>query len=220
MPGRSTPTTPIADAAQSALRQRILDAAFAAFASGGYDQTSTLEIATRARASKRELYALVGNKQDLLVACITERARRLQVPADIPMPTDRETLASVLSTFGAQLLRETTAPTVVAVFRLAIAEANRAPEVARALDEVGRGTTRTALRAIMQHAISHGLVAGRPALMAEHFASLLWGDLLIGLLLRVVEQPSLVEIDRRARIATAGFVALYPQPPGAGARDR
>jgi len=30
----------------------------------GYATTSTLEIATRARVSKRELYALVGNKQE------------------------------------------------------------------------------------------------------------------------------------------------------------
>jgi hypothetical protein len=36
----------------------------------GYATTSTLEIATRARVSKRELYALVGNKQEMLIACI------------------------------------------------------------------------------------------------------------------------------------------------------
>src|SRR4051794_14100017 len=104
MASRATSTTPTQDAAQSPLRARILEAAFGAFAEGGYAQTSTLEIATRARASKRELYALVGTKQELLVACITERAGRLRVPADLPLPTDRAMLAGVLSTFGAQLL--------------------------------------------------------------------------------------------------------------------
>src|SRR5690242_18157859 len=48
------------------LRQRIVAAAFAAFRDKGYAATTTLEIATRARVSKRELYALVGNKQQLL----------------------------------------------------------------------------------------------------------------------------------------------------------
>jgi hypothetical protein len=40
-------------------RERILDAAFASFMKSGYATTSTLEIATRARVSKRELYAVV-----------------------------------------------------------------------------------------------------------------------------------------------------------------
>src|SRR6267143_477739 len=58
---------------ETAVRARILEAAFAAFMKSGYATTSTLEIATRARVSKRELYALVGNKQEMLIACIAER---------------------------------------------------------------------------------------------------------------------------------------------------
>src|ERR1700675_2426892 len=122
-------------------RQRILDAAFSAFMERGFAETSTLEIATRARVSKRELYALVGSKQEMLAACIGERAKRLQVPADLPAPHDRETLARTLEMFGTQLLREVSDPTVIAVFRLAIAEAVRAPEVARVLDSIGSETS-------------------------------------------------------------------------------
>src|SRR5579859_4398509 len=92
---------------EAAVRKRILEAAFAAFMQTGYAATSTLEIATRARVSKRELYALVGNKQEMLTACISERARRLQVPADMPVPRDRATLEQVLASFGTQLVRET-----------------------------------------------------------------------------------------------------------------
>ncbi len=46
-------------------------------------------------------------------------------------------------------MREVSDPHVVAVFRLAIAEAIQAPEVARTLDVVGRETSRAALRHIM-----------------------------------------------------------------------
>jgi hypothetical protein len=49
---------------EAAVRERILEAAFAAFMKSGYATTSTLEIATRARVSKRELYALVGAQHD------------------------------------------------------------------------------------------------------------------------------------------------------------
>src|SRR6266700_1545272 len=90
---------------ESAVRKRILEAAFAAFMKSGYATASTLEIATRARVSKRELYALVGNKQEMLIACISERARRLDVSADLPVLRDRETLAQVLASFGTKLVR-------------------------------------------------------------------------------------------------------------------
>src|SRR4029079_18924931 len=106
----------------TAVRKRILGAALSAFMEGGYAQTSTLEIATRARVSKRELYALFGNKESMLVACITERARRLKAPADLPAPSDRETPSQVRTSFGTKLLPESTDPVVVAVFRLAISE--------------------------------------------------------------------------------------------------
>src|SRR5262249_42014714 len=82
---------------ETAVRERILEAAFAAFMESGYAATSTLEIATRARVSKRELYALVGNKQEVLIASISKRARRLDVPAHLPALRDRETLEKVLA---------------------------------------------------------------------------------------------------------------------------
>lgn len=198
----------------TAARARILDAAFAAFMERGYAATSTLEIATRARVSKRELYALVGNKQALLVACISRRAQRLQVPADAPEPHDRETLALVLTSFGTQILREITDPAVVAVFRLAVAEAIRAPEVAQAVDSIGRETIRAALRQMMARAQASGLLEGRPAELAEQFGTLLWGNLILNLLLGVTERPNSREAAARARDAAATFLQLHPAPTG------
>jgi len=194
------------------VRQRILGAAFKVFTENGYAGTSTLEIATRARVSKRELYAVVGNKQEMLIACIRERAKRLEMPADVPEPCDRETLARTLATFGAQLLREISDPTVLAVFRLAIAEAVRAPEVARALDSIGGEASRVALREIMIRARSAGLLGGPPVEMVEQFTGLLWGNLMVGLLLRVTDRPNPRRIAQHAREATAAFLQIYPQP--------
>ena len=197
---------------ETAVRERILEAAFAAFMKSGYATTSTLEIATRARVSKRELYALVGNKQEMLIACISERAKRLEVPADLPLPHDRETLEQVLASFGTKLVHEVSDPTVIAVFRLAIAEAVQAPEVARALDSTGREASRTALRKIMAQAQASGLLTGRPAELAGQFAGLLWRDLMVSLLLGVAERPNPREIAGRARDAAAAFLQLHPLP--------
>ena len=201
-------------------RGRILNAAFAAFMESGYAAASTLEIATRARVSKRELYTLVGNKQQILIACIQERAHRFQVPADLPDPRDRETLAQLLTAFGTQLVQEISDPAVVAVFRLAIAEVVQAPEVARALDSIGRETSRAASRKIMAQAQASGLLTGRPAELAEEFAGLLWRDLLVSLLLGVAERPTSREIAGRARHAAAAFLQLHPVPNDARSRDR
>ncbi len=193
-------------------RKRILGAALSAFMEGGYAQTSTLEIATRARVSKRELYALFGNKEAMLVACITERAQRLNAPADLPEQRDRKILTEVLTVFATRLLTETTDPVVVAVFRLAISETVHAPKVAQALETIARKPTRDALRAIMANAKSAGLVVGDPDAMTEKFLGLLWGDLMTGLLLQVADRPSAAQIARRARDTTMAFLQIHPEP--------
>jgi AcrR family transcriptional regulator len=195
-----------------AVRKRILTAALSAFMESGYAQTSTLEIATRARVSKRELYALFGSKEAMLVACITERAQRLKAPLDLPELRDREILSKVLTGFGVKLLTETTDPVVVAVFQLAISEAAHAPKVAQALESIARKPTRDALREIMASAKSARLLAGDPDAMAEKFARLLWGDLMTDLMLHVADRPSAGEIARRARDAASGLLMIYPQP--------
>ena len=183
-----------------------------AFTKSGYAAASMLEIATRARVSKRELYALVGNKQEMLVACISERAKRFGVPPDLPVLRDRETLAQVLASFGTKLVREASDPTVIAVFRLAISEVTQAPEVARALDSIAREASRAALRKIMAGAQASGLLTGRPAELASQFNGLLWRDLQVSLLLGVAERPNPGEIARRARDAAAAFLQLHPPP--------
>jgi AcrR family transcriptional regulator len=195
---------------ESAVRERILDAAFAAFTKSGYASASMLQIATRARVSKRELYALVGNKQEMLIACIKRRAKRLDLPVDLPVARDRETLKQVLASLGTKLLREVSDPTVIAVFRLAIAEAVQAPEVAHTLNSIGRETSRAALRKIMAQAQESGLLAGPPEELGAQFAGLLWRDLMVSLLLGVAERPTAREITERARNAAAAFLQLHP----------
>jgi AcrR family transcriptional regulator len=194
----------------AAVRERILTAAFEAFRERGYAATSTLEIATRAHVSKRELYALVGNKQEMLIAAIADRAKRFRASADMPPLRDRATLARVLTAFGTRFVREVSDPHVIAVFRLAIAEAVQAPEVAQTLDSLGRETGRAALRHIMTQARAAGLIDGSPADLAEQFAGLLWRDLLVGLLLGVAQRPNPRATEARARDAAEAFLRLHP----------
>jgi AcrR family transcriptional regulator len=199
--------------ARAAVRERILRAAFSVFMTRGFTRASMLEIATRARVSKRELYALVGNKQAMLVAGITQRAARMRPSTPMATPVDRNALAQALTTFGGRLLHETADPTVLAVFRLAISEANSASAVAQTLHSLGRESHRTALRDILASACRNGLLAADIDLMAEQFMGLLWGTLMVSLLLGIAELPTRSQLLARAREAAAAFLAIYPQPP-------
>jgi AcrR family transcriptional regulator len=203
------PLTPEPDSANPK-RTRVVSAALAAFHELGFS-ASTLEIATRAKVSKRELYTLFSNKHDLLTACIAERAQRMRFPLESPASFDRQTVTATLVAFGTAILRGVSDQSTLAVFRLAIAESENSPEIARMLDAAGRQANLQALSEFLKKAGKSGqLVPGKPETLAALFFASLWGDLLIRLLLRVVDPPTPQEIARRARLATDAI--LKPNP--------
>jgi AcrR family transcriptional regulator len=191
---------------------RIIGAAFKAFMENGYAGTSTLEIATRAKVSKRDLYANFASKQAILVACIANRAARTRLPTDLPVPRSRAMLAATLTTFGATVIREVTQPAVMAMFRLAISEAERSPDVAEILS-TSRSVNRNALAGVLAQAQAAGILGeGGPQEMMEQFFALLWGDLMLRRLLGAAPAPKPAEIQRRAQAATEAFLKLYAHP--------
>jgi len=102
---------------------------------------------------------------------------------------------------------------VVALYRLAVIEGERSTEVALTLDAAGRGSVRASLDELLRGAQAAGLLRpGDITAMAGEFYGLLWGDLLVRLVLRVVEQPSPAEIARRAERATQALLALHSTP--------
>jgi AcrR family transcriptional regulator len=201
---------------ENSMHARILGAAFKAFVEDGYAGTSTLDIATRAKVSKRDLYATFGSKHAMLVSCIKSRAERMRLRPDLPTPRTRQMLAATLTGFATNLVRETSDPDVLSTFRLAIAEADRSPEIAEALDRTGRGAACAALAGLLAQAQSAGLIGpGDPTEMAIQYQGLLWEGLMVGLLLGVAKRPGPVEAARRAGKATESFMQLHPEPAGA-----
>ncbi len=194
---------------ERSIRERVLEAAFAVFRKHGFPGASTLEIATCAQVSKRDLYALFDDKNAMLAAAIKERARRMRQPLDLAasVPQNRKALAAVLVEFGVSILRGVCHPDVLAIYRLAIAESERAREIGRALESGGREPNHAALSALLAKAQRQGLIGpGDPAAMATRYFAVLWGDLLIRLLLRVRDAPTTDEITTRARNATEALL--------------
>jgi AcrR family transcriptional regulator len=171
----------------------------------GYAGTSTLEIASRAKTSKRDLYAKFPNKRAVLLACIANRAARMRPPSDLPAPHSRDMLTSILTRLGATVVREVCQPEVIAMFRLAISEAERSPEVAETLN-ASRSVNRNALAELLAEAQAVGILGhGDPQQMMERFFALLWGDLMVGRLLGVTASPKPAEIDRTRRCSCRCF---------------
>ena len=195
-----------------ALCDRIIGVAFEAFVKNGYAGTSTLEIARRAKISKRDLYANFPNKQALLLACISKRAARMRLSPDLPAPRSRDMLGQILVGFGATVIREVTHPAVMAIYRLAISEAEHSPDVAAILN-ANRLANRNALAELLGRAQASGILGhGDPRQMMEQFFGLLWGDLMLNRLLGAVGVPIGEEIDRRARGAAEAFLKLHGKP--------
>ena len=95
------------------------------------------------------------------------------------------------------------------MFRLAIAEAERSPEVARAIDD-GRKAARRTVSELVAHAQSLGyLRPGDPLTMADRFLALLREGLMMSLLLGVVTPPGPAKIEARAADATRAFLEIY-----------
>ncbi|HUB94842.1 MAG TPA: TetR/AcrR family transcriptional regulator C-terminal domain-containing protein, partial [Stellaceae bacterium] len=123
----------------------------------------------------------------------------------------RPEFEATLVRYGIAALREVSSPTVTAMYRIAIADADTSTEVAQALDTAGRATTRALLVDIMRRAQSEDILGGDdPAVLARSYASILWGDLLLRILLKVVKPPTEAEAEERARAAVAALFKLHP----------
>jgi AcrR family transcriptional regulator len=190
-------------------RDRMLRAASSLFLERGFSKTSMLEIATRAQVSKRDLYAMFDNKHAVLAYGIAERAQgmRQRLGSTMPAPASREELAATLVEIGASILRTVCSAEVLMLYRLAIAESDRAPEVGRVLDEQGRAANHRALAEFLKKAQQQGLIGpGDPAALVTRYGAVLWDDLLARLLLRVRDAPNAKEINARARAAAAAIM--------------
>ena len=192
------------------IKQRIREAAFSTFVEKGYAGTNTREIAARAKVSKRELYALYKDKQAMLADCIRFKAERARQPLQLEPVQEMPALRSALEAYGSSFLTELTQPTAVAVFRLAVLEAQKSPQVVRTLNALGREANKETLARFLKQAQKAKLLApGNPTTMARQFIALLWGDTLWSLLLRTEGAPSPKEARKRAKESVEALVRLY-----------
>ncbi len=198
------------NAARARRRAEILDAALALLVERGYEGTSMLAIAERARASKETLYAWFGDKRGLFAALVRENAAAANRGLEQAMAGPGAAPAAVLERFGADFLCLILGERAVALNRTAIAAAATLGELGRLL--VANGRERTG--ALMVRYLEAQRAAGRLAFAdAEGAFGVLLGLLLrdwqIRALLGELAPPAEEAIRARAAEATALFLKLF-----------
>jgi TetR/AcrR family transcriptional repressor of mexJK operon len=151
------------------LSDRILDVATALFLADGFGVTSIEAVARRAGISKRTFYHRFRGKEVLFEAVVRRLIERWTPPFDAALleaPSVEETLRRAAQ----YMLEVALTPEALALHRMVIAEAERFPELARILHELGSavGIERIA-RYLDQHIAAGELAAIDPRFAAEQF---------------------------------------------------
>jgi len=182
----------------AALDRDVREAALARFLEHGYDGTSMATVARAAGTTKASLYARWPTKEALFAAVLAWAVARPDWPFPEPPPPDTEDLATALHSIAA------------ALSRIAIAEADRVPDLARRAQGNSTWARRETVVALLErHAATGEIVADDPGLLAEHFVAMVAGMPARLAAFGIVRTPD--EQERRTRAAVELFLrALRP----------
>ena len=118
-------------------RKRLIDAAEHVFVEMGYGAANMDGIARRAGMSKKTIYQVFETKQDLFAAVIDSRRDALAAMIESEGAAESRRPEDALQRFLRQIARFILAPRQAALYRLAVAESQRAPELANAFYREG-----------------------------------------------------------------------------------
>lgn len=189
-------------------KARILESAAEMFRSHGYD-VSMDAIATAANVSKQTLYNQFGSKEDLFKAMIADRAAVMRAPlnASALERYPRDMLADV----ARQYYQHACSEHEVGYYRMMIGASQQFPEIGRAYYEAGPKQTVEALAQWITREERLGRLdtGGDPLMAAEHFLSLVTGQIEARGLLGLWSEMPPAEMERRARFCADVFMRAF-----------
>jgi len=188
-------------------RKILIEAAEKVFVDVGYSAASVDDIAKQAGMSKKTLYQLFEAKEDLFTAVIAERRAALTATIQTECCDDALAPAEELRTFLGQVARFVLAKRQAALYRLVIAESQRAPELARAFYQEGPSKVRSALlQWLQQKHEGKELVVPDPDCAASMLCSMVIGEPQMRLLIGDMHEPEEAAIAERVEKAVALFL--------------
>lgn len=195
---------------------QIMEGARAAFLDLGYEGASTDEIVRRAGVSKGTLYNYFPDKRTLFTAFVEEECRKqatLLFKADA-QPDDVEVF---LRASAKSLIRVLLSPFMQGIYRLAVAEAQRFPDLARVFYDSGPDLGTRRLAQVLSGAVARGLLHIDDIELAAHqFDQLCKADIFYKCLFKIRSSFTEEEIDRVAEGAVDVFLRAYGAPARSG----
>lgn len=188
---------------------QILDGARSAFLELGYEGTSVEEIARRAQVSKGTIYNYFPDKQTLFIAVVHGECQK-QSQRIFKISQDEENIATLLHDIALHFVELLLSPFAQNIFRIAIAETPRFPELGPAFYNSGSEVGRKRLMEVMAKAMAKGeLAIADLELAADQFIELCKADLFYKKLLGIKTNPTPAEIQRVADGAVTTFLKAF-----------
>jgi AcrR family transcriptional regulator len=186
-------------------REALLRAAAEVFFEQGYAATSIDAIIDRAGGSKRNIYNEFGNKQGLFSAIVKESADKVLSTLVIERIEGHD-LRATLTAFGQHLMGVYMSPTLIGIYRIAVTEANRFPDLVKSFYEQGPGRATSRLAEVLEVANKRGEIRTDDCLrLAGHFVGMIRDNLHLQVVLGLRRAPS----DEEAQEAVGSAVEVF-----------
>lgn len=190
-------------------RAAIVVAARDVFFAEGYADASMDQITALSGVSKATVYAHFKSKDDLLLAVVEDVIQTIRA-GTVDLPSD-EDFHEWLTQLGRIASRQLTSVPAIALQRLAISEAARFPQIARALQQSGVNTALAAMVVpTFEAAIAKGVLYNSdPRVMLAHFFEMCFGKMLRDVLMGLSPGPSAREVEISVRLGVEAFLHGY-----------
>jgi TetR/AcrR family transcriptional repressor of mexJK operon len=190
-------------------RVAIMTAAGQLFLEQGYERTSVDAIAAAAGVSKLTVYSHFEDKEALFKALIAAKCEQYLEGRDWE-PLVRLSPVVALRRLGQGFMGLVLNPDVLALYRVLMAQATQDPKTNALFYDSGPRATLSALAQLLTHYAEQGaLDVPDPTSAADHFVSMLRGDLHLRALLNIETEPSAQQIKRHVNDCVATFMRAY-----------
>ncbi|WP_404401442.1 TetR/AcrR family transcriptional regulator [Pelagibacterium halotolerans] len=184
----------------------LLDTAATLFLENGFDATTLAMVISRTGGSRRDIYALFGDKEAMFVRAMRRLFDRMLAPlgslADVDAPPE-----IVLPALGKRFVAIITAPEMLLSYRLILAETGRFPELGTAFYELGPGRAYPSVAAYLRRETERGrLRMDDPERAAIAFLEMVKGNLQQRIMFFPGARPDAGEIDAHVAVAVRIFL--------------
>ncbi len=193
-----------------AKRRQILAGAREVFGELGFERASVDLIATRAGVSKATVYNHFQDKKALFVASVVEECDAMRSGLERCLARPAGELEPTLQRMGEAIMAVYLSPVVLKLFRQAMAEATRFPDIGSMVFERGTLQLQDAIASYLARWHEAGVLQCEdPKAAAVQVVALCQGDLGTRSRLGVLQQPADKELRASVARAVRTFVHAY-----------